>query len=139
MRRTLIYLSIVLIFTVLGVPPRTVGEPGAGSTGSPFMQAIRTALANEEASLRTLEAELANAPDEKEALTILRRIAQRKQEAEIAILRIQERRARELGDEEAALRIDLAIRRILDPQPIAPSPEALQEIEARRAASGNRE
>jgi hypothetical protein len=139
MRRTLIYLSIFLIFTVLGVPPRTIGEPGAGPTESPFMHAIRTVLADEDAALRILEAERANAPDEKEALTILRRIAQRKQESEIAILRIQERRARELGNEEAALRIDEAIRRILDPQPIAPSPEALLEIEARRATAESHE
>lgn len=103
------------------------------------MQEIRNVLADEQTDLQVLQAELANASSETDALAILRRIAQRKQETEIAVLRIQERRARELGDEETALRIDRAIRRILNPEPVAPSPEALREIEARRAAAGSRE
>ena len=138
-RTYLVFLIILFILTSFGIARLTAGDPGPTSSGSSFMDEIRTIRDQEAADLRKLRTELENAPDETVALAILRRITERKQNTEIAVLRVQGRRAREQGDLEAARQIDLAIQRILDPQPATPSPEALREIEARRAAERGRE
>ena len=90
---------------------------------SPLMQEVEAVLAAENAALLVLEQDLKAAPSEREALGILRAIGQRKQDSEIAILRIQERYAREAGNEEAAAILTETIEKILNPTPIAPKPE----------------
>ena len=76
---------------------------------------------------------LKTAIDEAQALALLRAIAQQKQDTEIAILRVQARNAREVGNQDAVAKIEMAIEQILNPKPITPSPAARAELEARRA------
>jgi len=139
MRKIHIYLLFLVFLSVFGVPPQIAGDPEPLPVVSPLMQEIQTALAQEATALLELQEDLTNAPTEQDALAILRTISQRKQDTEIAILRIQVRNAHETGNEGAAVRIEQAIQRILDPEPVEPSPEALQEMEARRTAGRNRD
>ena len=139
MRKIFIYLIFLLFLPIFGVSPQATSGPEPQHTVSPMMQEIQTALAQEATALLVLQEDLTNAPTEQDALAILRMISQRKQDTEIATLRIQERYARQAGNEDAAVRIERAIQRILDPEPVEPSPEALQEMEARRTAGQNRD
>jgi len=133
MQRFQIFLFSTLI--ICGIAPGIMAaeQPGPESDLSPRMLEIHQVLDSEAADLAALQRDLQAASDEKAALRILRAIKQRKQDAEISILRIQKRYALQEGNAEAAALIDEAITRILDPQPAPPSEEALREKEARRA------
>lgn len=139
MRKIHIYLLLLLSLAVFGVSPQAAGVPEPRATVSPMMQEVQTALAQEATAIQALQNNLANAHTEQDALRILREISQRKQDTEIAVLGIQVRYARRAGHEEAAVRMEQAIARILDPEPVEPSPEARREAEALRAAEQHRD
>ena len=132
-------LAIIVMLAICGMLPSAVGRPGAPPTVSPQMQEIQTVLAQERIAILALQEALEAAPSERDALEILRAIGQRKQDTEIAVLRIQEQHARQAGDEAAATRIEQAIHKILNPEPLTISPEARLEMEARRAGGQDHE
>jgi len=132
MRKLKFGLSFLVLLAICGAVPPVTDRSGPLPTATAFMQEIRNVLAQEQAALAALQEDLKSAPTEQDALRVLRAIDQRKQDTEIAVLRIQERHARLSGDEDAATRVEQAIRRILNPEPMAISPEARQESEARR-------
>jgi hypothetical protein len=133
MRRFQICLLTTLCIAIIASFVAAVDHVDPGAALSPRMLEIQHVLDGEAVDLAALQRELQAAPDEKEALRILRAIAQRKQDAEVAVLRIQKRYALQEGDTETVALIDEAIARILDPQPAPPSEEALREKEALRA------
>lgn len=114
-------------------PPADQARPLPQKTLSPMMQEIHAALAQNDAVVETLQQNLRTAPDEQQALAMLRAIAQQKKDTEVSILRIQERYAQQAGNQEAVAKLNQAIEQILNPTPVAPSPEAKAELEARRA------
>lgn len=132
MRKLKFGLSFLVLLAICGALPPVADRSGPPPMAAAFMQEIQNVLALEQTDLAALQEDLKNAPNEQDALQVLRAIAQRKQDTEIAVLRVQERHARLSGDEEAATRIEQSIRRILNPEPMVLSPEARQESEARR-------
>ena len=137
-----VLLASLLIITqlVMAAPPEPIPQPQASPTPlSPMMQEIKAAMTASEAAVIALQEELKSAPDEIQALQILRAVSQQKQDTEIAILRIQERYARQAGDQDTADKINLAVQKILNPDPVTPTPEAMAEREARRAGGAGNE
>jgi hypothetical protein len=113
-------------------PPADQARPLPAKPLSPMMQEIRAALVQNDAVVETLQQNLKTAPDEQQALALLRAIAQQKMDTEVSILRIQESYAQQAGNGEAVVKLQQAIQQILNPTPMAPSPEAQAELEARR-------
>ncbi len=135
--------SIVLVVMLLAVTPHLAttdrNEQPASEKLSPMMQEIQAALKQGDAAVHTLQQDLKSVPDEHQALELLRAIALKKQETEISVLRIQERYARRDGNLEAATRIEQAIAKILNPDPVTPNAEAQKEREARRSGGRDHE
>ncbi len=140
--------SILLVGVSRSADPGPAGEPGperppvtliSRQPPSPMMQEIEDVLASDKAAILALNEELEAAPDEQAALRILQAISQRKQETEIAILRIQEHHLRENGDTASADRINGEIERILNPPRRTPDPEALAASRARQPGGSGHE
>lgn len=106
---------------------------------NPRLEEIKAAQAAGQELVVQLQLQLKAAPDEVEALRLLRAINQQKQDTEIVILRIQERYARQAGDTATADRIGQAVQEILNPPVPAPSAQARAESEARREGRGGHE
>lgn len=118
--------------------PELLGEAPAFPP-SPMMLEIKAALAVSETAVAELGAQLRSAADERDALRIQRAIADAKRDAEVAVMRIQARYAREAGDVETAEKIELAVARILNPVPATPDPEAAAASAARRGGGDGHE
>jgi hypothetical protein len=139
MRRFETCLLITLLLTPIALLALASDLAAPERSLSPRMLEIQEVLGREQTDLAKLQIELGSAPDEKEALRILRAIAQRKQDAEIAVLRVQKRFAQQEGDARAVADIDRAIERILDPQPAPLSPAEQEAREKQRAESARRD
>lgn len=146
MRKFSIAVSILALISLAMVPLVTAQaplptqpQPITEKPLSPMMQEIKAAMAANEVAVKALQVSLQTTADEAESLQILRAVDQQKQDTEIAILRIQERYARQNGDQETADQINLAIEKILNPDPVTPTAEAMAEREARRAGGAENE
>ena len=146
MRKFSIAVSILALISLAMVPLVTAQaplpaqpQPITEKPVSPMMQEIKAAMAANEVAVKALQESLQTTADEAEALQILRAVDQQKQDTEIAILRIQERYARQNGDQETADQINLAVEKILNPDPVTPTAEAMAEREARRAGGAENE
>jgi thioredoxin-like negative regulator of GroEL len=114
-------------------PPADQARPLPQKPLSPMMQEIHATLEQNDAAVAALQQTLKTAPDEQQALALLRAIAQQKKNTEVSILRIQVRYARQAGNQDAVAKLGLAIEQILNPKPVAPTPQAQAELKARRA------
>ncbi len=132
--------SLVLVTLAMAQKPASIQpQPTPEKPLSPMMQEIKAVMVASDGAVNALQEQLKSAPDETQALQILRAVSQQKQDTEIAILRIQERYARKAGDKETAEQINLAVQNILNPDPVTPTVEAMAEREARRAGGTDHE
>jgi hypothetical protein len=110
-----------------GVMPELVGKNSlneAEGNTSPMMEEIATVMTASRTAVAAMGSELQAIVDPATRLATQREIAQLKQQAELDILAIQARYAREGGNEELALQIETAITEILSPPaPVTPAAE----------------
>ena len=99
---------------------------------SPRMEEIRGAFAREKESLLTLQSQLDAVGTDADALRLIDEIRQVKLQTQVDILHIQARHARLAGNEEAALRIEDALKGMDAPTP----PPVRQQRSAPDAPSG---
>jgi hypothetical protein len=116
---------------LITVPPSPV-VTGQAPGQNPMIEEIRALLAESAATVLEIQNQMKAAPDEQTALAMLRQVRQHKQDTEVAVLRIQQRYAREKGDTEAAQLIEEAIGQLLIPAPVSATPEARAERARRR-------
>lgn len=146
MRKSAIHQTVLLLVFVLALPlaaaePPAPGDPAPVSEKplSPMMQEIKAAMDSHTAAVAAMQEQLNSTLDEESALQILRTISQRQQDTEIQVLRIQERYARQAGDTETAEKIDQAVEKILNPDPVTPTADAMAERQARRTGGSDHE
>lgn len=146
MRKIGIFQAVLLVVFLFAVH-LTAAEPPIASDPapakekplSPMMQEIKAAMESNTAVVEALQEQLESTFDEELSLQILRTISQQQMDSEIRILRIQERFALEAGDNETAGKIHQAVERILNPDPVTPTAEAMAERQTRRAGGSDHE
>lgn len=134
MKKSITTLVILAAAVLAATSQLAISEQDAAPAARPvppMIQEIRSVLARSDAAVLVLQRDLDAVTDEEQALDILRAIDRQKQEAEISVLRIQERYARQDGNNEAAARIARTIEKILNPDPVTPNEEARAAREAR--------
>lgn len=124
--------GLMLVCSVSAWGEELTEQPAPERPLSPKMQEITEVLAAGKTQVMELQEQLKTAPNETEALRLLKAIAQQKQDTEIAMLRIQERHARLAGQSEVADQIIAAIDKILNPDPMTPDAAAMAERDAIR-------
>lgn len=82
---------------------------------TPMQQEIRVVLEDHDRELEKLQAELATATDERQALEIQKKIHELKQSVEPAVLNIQLRHARAKGHDEAVAGLEAALEALESP------------------------
>lgn len=103
--RTVLFVSGLAAFSAAGVADS--GRPG-GPSGGDFAASVQELLVAQQQTLETLESRLQIAADDAAALELQRHIERLKLDTEIELLRLQARRARHAGNEDAARRIEAA-------------------------------